>query len=143
MARKRFRNLRRRLAARHRRHRYPVLARALGSLSDAEIDTALADAGLSRVDLFTPRDAVATHRSRMACMLKMLEVDVVDAVERDWETLKQADHVCSRCAEVGRCRRWLEWGGVNEAPMVFCPNAAAFRALAAGQARRKLGGYLV
>lgn len=139
---KRLHVLRHKLAAHNRRRRHPVLARALGNLGDGEIDTALESADLSRADLFTPRNAIAAHRVRMACMLRAFEVDVHDAVARYWDALKRADHNCSRCMEAGRCRRWLEWGGMNDAPLVFCPNAAAFRTLAVEQARRELSGYM-
>lgn len=143
MSKARLRRLRRKMAALNRRWRNPVLARALGHLKDHEIDSALSDAGLSRAKLFTPRDAIARHRVRMAHMLATLEVDVHDAVDWNWEALKQADQTCSLCREVGRCRRWLEWGRVNDAPQVFCPNAPLFQEIGADQAIRKLGRYLV
>lgn len=143
MSKARLRRFRRKAAARNRRWRNPILARALGYLDDQEVDSALRCAGLSRAKLFTPRDAIARHRVRMAHMLAALEVDVHDAVARNWDDLKQADHNCSVCTQAGRCRRWLQWGRINDAPRVFCPNAALFLQIGVEQAKRSLGRYLV
>lgn len=142
MGKSKARRLARRLAAKRRRWNHPVLARSQEHLSDREIDAALVRAGLERADLFTPGNAIARHRVRMAHMLLAFEIDPERAVREHWEALKQADGHCSRCAQVGRCRRWLEWGGRNGAPQVFCPNAALFAAIAAGQARREIGRHL-
>lgn len=138
-----IRRLRKRIGARSRRWRHPVLARSLGRLSDAEIDEALKAAGLCREGLFIARNAIARHRTRMAHMLAMLGIDIADAVRDHWTALKDADQRCSLCPNVGRCRRWLEWGQVNDAPQVFCPNAGVFDAIGADQAKRQLGRYLV
>lgn len=143
MSKSKLRRLRRSLAARNRRRRHPVLARALGYLNNHEIDSALCRASLTRAKLFTPGDAIAQHRVRMAHMLAALEVNVHDAVQWSWDALKQADQNCSLCKEAGRCRRWLEWGRLNDAPQVFCPNASLFREIGLDQAMRKLGRYLV
>ena len=142
MSKTRLRRFRRKIAVRNRRWRNPVLARALEHLDDREIDSALRRAGLSRAKLLTPRDAIARHRVRMAHMLAALGIDVRDAVERNWDVLKEADRKCSMCREAGRCRRWLDWGRLNDAPQVFCPNAALFQDIGADQALRKLGRYL-
>lgn len=123
-------HLGRRLAAKRRRRRHPVLARALTRRSDWDIDRALRRAALTRADLFRAPSAVARHRVRMAHMLNALGVDVGRAVTKHWQALKDADGRCARCAEVRRCRRWLQWGRVNGAYHVFCPNAALFTAIA-------------
>jgi len=43
-----------------------------------------------------------------------------------WEDVKHADRVCSKCAHVNRCKRWMSWGRKTDAPRIFCPNAAHF-----------------
>jgi hypothetical protein len=111
----------------------PMLAGTISDLSDDEIDEALAHAGLMRKDLFTPNNAIAQYRFRMACMVTALGIDVEQMVKDHWASLKDADFNCSRCTETGRCLRWLEWGRPNAAPTVFCPNAPVFMSIAAEQ----------
>ena len=106
--------------------RNPVLAHPISSRTDEEIDTALTRAGLARKDLFTPGGAIAQYRLRMACMLQALGIKVDLAVNEHWAAFKKADGKCSRCAETGRCHRWLEWGRPTAAPTMFCPNARLF-----------------
>ncbi len=131
------------LAARRRRWQHPLLARSQARASDAEIDAALRTAGLTRAELFTPQNAIAAHRTRMAHMLAAFEIDVAQATAERWGTFKTADGLCARCTQTGRCQRWLEWGQRNEAPWVFCPNAATFAAIAAEQARAMLARQTV
>jgi len=142
MPKARLSRFRRKMAARSRRWRNPVLARALGHLDDREIESALRRAGLSRAKLFTPKNAIARHRVRMAHMLDVLGIDIRDAVEWNWDDLKEADRKCLACRDAGRCRRWLECGRINDAPQVFCPNASLFQDIGADQALRKLRHYL-
>lgn len=116
----------------------PVLAHPLANLSDDEIDKALSRAGLARQDLFTSSNAIAQYRTKMACMLAALGIKVDEAVTEHWTSLKVADGNCSRCAETGRCYRWLEWGRPNTAPTVFCPNASFFLSVVAEQKEHRL-----
>ena len=143
MSKEKLRRFRRMITVRNRRRQNPVLARALGKLSDREIDSALQNAGLTRARLFTARDAIAMHRVRMAHMLAAWEIDANDAVAENWDALKEADERCALCTQAGRCRRWLEWGRINEASQVFCPNAALLLQLSAEQAKRNLRRYLM
>ena len=130
------RGLRRIVAAKISRWKHPVLAQALSDLSDEEIDRALSRAGLNREDLFTPDNAIAEHRLRMALMLATLGIDEGHAVDKHWKALKQADNNCSRCSQTGRCHRWLEWGRPNTGPQVFCPNTELFMSIVADQAKQ-------
>jgi len=116
----------------------PILARTISDLSDDEIDNALALTGLTRKDLFTPKNAIAQYRFRMACMLTTLGINVEQAVREHWAPLKDADYNCSRCTQTGRCLRWLEWGRPNTGPQVFCPNATFFMSIAADQVESRL-----
>ena len=49
------------------------------------------------------------------------------------EAFKEADRNCSLCRQPGRCRRWLDWGQINDAPRMFCPNADLFLKIRADQ----------
>jgi hypothetical protein len=128
-----LRRIRRKIGARRRRWQHPVLSRTLENLCDDAIDRALRYAGLSRAQLFTSKNAIARHRVRMAYMLAALDVDVDDAVQGNWEAFKEADRNCSLCRQPGRCRRWLDWGQINDAPRMFCPNADLFLKIRADQ----------
>ena len=110
------------------------VALPLTTADDRHIDAALEQVGLARADLFTPVYAIA-HRVYTAHMLAAHHINVVRAASSRWEELKQADECCARCSNPGRCRRWLEWGGPDDAPAMFCPNAALFDAIAAQQAQ--------
>jgi hypothetical protein len=110
--------------------RFPTLARPLGRISDHDIDAALERAGVARADLFKPAGAIARHRIHMAHMLAARHVDIAWATAERWAVLKLADDVCASCPSTGRCRRWLEAQGPSAAPIVFCPNAGPFDAMA-------------
>lgn len=126
------------IAHRLRTLRNPILARPISALSDDEIDNALERAGLTRKDLFTPKNAIAQHRTMMAGMLATLGINVEQTVRDRWVNLKEADHICSRCTQTGRCHRWLEWGRPNTGPEVFCPNATLFNEIVADQTESRL-----
>lgn len=113
--------------------RNAVLASSLAKHSDQEIDTALKQAGLTRAQLFGAASATAKHRVRMSSMMAALKVDAKEAVAHHWPQLKEADEACRRCAQVGRCQRWLKWGWYNGAQKVFCPNAELFERIAKTQ----------
>ena len=123
----------RRIAATVRRWRHRVLARPLRDSSDRDVDAALARAGLSRADLFTPAGAIASHRVRLAHMLASHRIDPVRAVSEHWEVIKLADEICDGCRNAGRCRRWLDEAGPREVRGAFCPNDALFRSIAIEQ----------
>lgn len=120
----------------------PVLARPLAHFSDEDIDEALSRAGLKRKDLFSASGYIAQHRFRMACMLAVLGIKVDQAVTQHWTSLKDADAKCSRCAETGRCHRWLDWGRPNSGPTVFCPNAGLFLSIVADQTESRVRDFM-
>lgn len=91
MAMSKARKLARRIAAKWRRRGNPGLVRSLAHVSNGEIDIALAHAGLERADLYTPKNAIARHRIRMAHMLGAVEIHALRAVRNHWEALKRAD----------------------------------------------------
>jgi hypothetical protein len=105
----------------------------LGRFSDARLDRWAARAGLARSDLFTPFRGNADHRRLMARMLAYFNVEPAKACASCWQDLRDAEALCARCPNSGRCARWLAWGRRNNAPEVFCPNAALFRELEALQ----------
>jgi len=117
-----------------RRLRGDLLAGPLSQASDGQIDAALQQDGIARTDLFSPAYAVARHRARLAWMLATWGIDAPRAAKEHWQELKVADERCSYCPNTGRCTRWLEWGQFNAAPMVFCPNAELWSAIAFEQA---------
>lgn len=110
-----------------------VFALPLADVPDSQIDEELTTKGLTRSDLFTAHRAIAPHRVRMANMLRAWQLDARRAVATIWPPLDAADNICSLCPNPGRCRRWLEWGQFNDAPLVFCPNAALFQRIARAQ----------
>jgi len=111
-----------------------VLAGPLSQAADGQIDAALKQDGIARADLFSPSRAIARHRARLVWMLASWGIDVARAANEHWQELKIADQQCSHCPNTGRCTRWLEWGQFNAAPMVFCPNAELWAAIALEQA---------
>ena len=117
-----------------RRLRGDVLAGPLSQAGDYQIDAALKQDGITRTDLFSPSRAIARHRTRLAWMLALWGIDVPRATREHWQELKVADEQCNHCPNTGRCTRWLEWGQFNAAPMVFCPNAELWSAIALEQA---------
>lgn len=115
--------------------RNPVLASSLAKHSDQAIDTALKQAGLTRAQLFGAASATAKHRVRLSSMMAALKIDAKQAVAHHWPQLKGADEACKRCAQAGRCQRWLKWGWYNGAQKVFCPNAALFERMRKAQGK--------
>jgi len=102
------------------------LSKGLSCFTDKELVDLLASAGLRRSELFTSFKGNALHRQLMGQMLTHFSVDEEKASEHHWPNLVYAERVCARCPNMGRCRRWFEWGGNNNAPNIFCPNAGLF-----------------
>jgi hypothetical protein len=102
------------------------LSKGLSCFTDKELVDLLASAGLRRSELFTSFKGNALHRQLMGQMLTHFSVDDEKASEHHWPNLVYAERVCARCPNMGRCRRWFEWGGNNNAPNIFCPNAGLF-----------------
>ena len=102
------------------------LRKGLSCFTDKELVDLLASAGLRRSELFTSFKGNALHRQLMGQMLTHFSVDDEKASEHHWPNLVYAERVCARCQNMGRCRRWFEWGGNNNAPNIFCPNAGLF-----------------
>lgn len=111
------------------------LKRSLTHLSSDELDRVLTSIGKNRRDLFTEFRGNARHRRRLAFMLNHFGVDPDFASHSHWDALRRADENCIRCPNVRRCRSWMSWGARNDAPRVFCPNAALFDEIA-GRTRR-------
>ncbi len=103
----------------------------IADLSEQELDRALHDLGLTRLDLFTISKRNPDHRNRMAKLLEHFEVDPERALPRYWGALKDAERVRAHCRNVKRCRAWLAWGLGKNAPRVFCPNAELFEEISA------------
>ena len=106
------------------------LRRELSCFSDEQLERVLADAGMTQSDLTAILKGRARNRSLMAAMMEHFGVKPKEAGLRYWGALKDAERVCAHCSNVRRCRRWLEWGARNDAPRVFCPNAALFDEIA-------------
>ena len=104
---------------------------SLRHLSSDEVDRALRATGRSRAELFTAFKGNPRHRRRLAFMLHHFGVDPDFATHSCWEAVRQADHTCMRCRNVGRCRSWMSWGARNDAPRIFCPNAKLLDEIAA------------
>jgi hypothetical protein len=105
------------------------LRRSLNTMSEAELVELLARAGLAQGDLFHLA-APVRHRRRMARMLAHFGLDTERLVRCHWAALREADRTCARCANVRKCHHWFDWGRRNNAPRIFCPNAALFDELA-------------
>ena len=103
----------------------------IADLSEQELDRALHDLGLTRLDLFTISKRNPDHRNRMAKLLEHFGVDPEHTLPRYWGALKDAERVCAHCRNVKRCRAWFAWGLGKDAPRVFCPNAALFAEISA------------
>jgi hypothetical protein len=103
----------------------------LGRASDKSIDEALTVQGLERSDLFTLGTTFAPHRHRFAAMLLMQGLAPTHIAKNYWHILKGADHRCAYCLNTKRCESWLGWGRYNDAPKMFCLNAAAFERMKA------------
>ncbi len=105
------------------------LRRSLNTLSETELVELLDRAGLTRGDLFAVAGPVR-HRRRLARMLAHFDLDAERLVRCHWAALREADRACARCVNVRKCRHWFDWGRRNNAPRIFCPNAARFDELA-------------
>lgn len=110
-----------------------VLGRPLSYYSDDELDIALDAVGKSRTHLFTNAPGNASHRRRMAQLIAYFGIQPKLAVEQFWDALKVADGVCLECGNRQRCTNWLDWPASDNAPRVFCPNAATFDVIASWQ----------
>ena len=102
------------------------LSQGLSYFTNKELVDLLARAELRRSELFTNFEGNALHRRLMGQMLTHFSVDGEKASEHHWPNLVYAERVCARCPNMGRCRRWFEWGVHNNAPNIFCPNAGFF-----------------
>ena len=107
--------------------------RMLINLPDEELDACLSEAGISRAELFSPARTKSGYLQRMSRMMRHFKVDRDEVRPRYHGALREAERVCAHCMNVGRCRRWLEWGRSNDAPRVFCPNAELWDEIAAQQ----------
>ncbi len=100
------------------------LKKSVGQLSDEELDRLLISTGRTRKDLFTVFRGNATHRRLMGLMIRHFGLDIDYVIQHHWDALRQAERTCVRCSNVKRCRNWIVWDLENDAPRVFCPNAA-------------------
>ena len=116
------------------------LRRSLVRSPSEEIDRVLDSIGITRGQLFTAFPGNARHRRRLAFMLNHFGVDPDFATHSHWDALRRADEKCFHCPNVRRCRSWISWGARNDAPRVFCVNAALFDELA-GFARMAKPAY--
>lgn len=130
-----------RLAERFAMHRLfgNALGKPLSYHSDQELDRALSALGVTRADLFKVTTRNASHRRRMASLLTHFGVSPHFAVEQFWSLLRDADQACLQCRNKQRCINWLYWPVNNDAPRVFCPNAAVFDAIAFWQETLEIG----
>ncbi|MEM7223844.1 MAG: DUF6455 family protein [Pseudomonadota bacterium] len=95
-----------------------------------EMARMLAEAGVSQAEAQRGKPAGPKHRRRMAAMMGHFGIDPARADPRYWGAIRDAGRVCVNCPTEGRCHRWLNWGRANDAPRVFCPNAALFDEIA-------------
>ena len=102
------------------------LKRGVGQLSDEQLDRLLISTGRTRKDLFSVYRGNATHRRLVALMIRHFSLDIDYVIQNHWDALRQAERTCVRCSNVKRCRNWVVWNLQNDAPRVFCPNAALF-----------------
>lgn len=71
------------------------------------------------------------NRGLMLRMMGHFGLEPRQAVAELREDIEQADRNCVHCGQLKRCRNWFVWGHRNDAPRIFCPNAARFDELAA------------
>ncbi len=102
----------------------------LAKFSEPELDGLLGRARMAPVDLLTRARGKASYRRLMSYMLLHFGIDPEQAIRHDWPALCRAESRCADCRSRDRCRRWIGWQRHNDAPMMFCPNAALFQALA-------------
>lgn len=103
-------------------------ARALRAEVDAVPDSEVAGWGLTR-DQF--RDVALMPPARQARMEAMAAIHGLPPgrLAAEPEVLAQAALACARCREGALCRSMME-DGAEAAEMGFCPNHAAYEALA-------------
>ena len=100
---------------------------------DPERERCLREAGISPAELRSAGKAARGFRGRMTAMMRHFRFNPDAAAPRYHGALRDAERVCMNCTTVSRCKRWLEWGRRNDAPRVFCPNAALFDDAASDQ----------
>jgi hypothetical protein len=102
------------------------LNRDLAMVTEQELAGLLGTLAMTRSDVFTGVKGNRRHRQLMGAMLGRFGIDREIACAYRWEDLVEAEAVCARCPNAGKCRRWLAWGRNNDAPNVFCRNAGRF-----------------
>ena len=105
----------------------------VGYPADPERDRCLREAGITPAELCRAGKSARGFRGRMTAMMRHFRLDPDAAAPRYRGALRDAERVCMNCTTVRRCKGWLEWGRRNDAPRVFCPNAALFDEAAADQ----------
>ena len=89
-----------------------------------ELDTMLADCGLSRDAV---PEIVSNHPAaprRLTAMLRRLGITLTASQERSAE-IREIERTCLQCAAGRQCDHWLRSGPAGEERQ-FCPNAEAF-----------------
>lgn len=67
----------------------------------------------------------AVVRADMTEMMRYFGTDL-DELPLYRDELLEAEDLCARCRQVGRCRRWHMRGHHGDAPRLFCANVALF-----------------
>ncbi len=90
--------------------------------SDAgtQSDHLQAEAEHARSPIAMTRDKV---RADLGRMMRSFSVEP-DNVSLYQDELIEAEYACALCQDVGRCRAWMARGCRDDAPRLFCPNAA-------------------
>ena len=115
------------------------LGKSLAEYSDDELDNVLACAGKTRADLFAVFKGNEKHRQMLALMIEHFGVDRDYAARNCWDALRYAEQACIQCTKTKRCRSWFAWGSRNDAPRVFCPNAALLDEIARAASNSRPG----
>ena len=134
----RFRRLTDAIRGASRQFAYWSSQRPTDFLPDCERDRCLREAGITPAEFRSAGKSARGFRGRMTAMMRHFRLDPDAATPRYHGALRDAERVCMNCATVKRCKNWLEWGRRNDAPRVFCPNAALFDEVASNQ--RKASG---
>lgn len=114
---------------------HPIRAWRAARAARAEVDSVpaaeLEGWGLSRAEF---RDIALMPADRQARMRDMAAIHGVSAerLESEPEVHRQVALACARCRDVRLCRDRME-DGAEAREMGFCPNHAAYEALAGGQ----------
>lgn len=66
-----------------------------------------------------------TTETRLAAMLRRLDIDIRQNFDLNMPVLGRAAEVCGRCPHEGRCRDWLD-RGPRGGYRTFCPNVIWF-----------------